>query len=533
VARRIRNVTVLYMGKPIPIQEMDGDVTAGELLKAVISRDLKLPTRTEVVGGELIRNLTQQSIPLDRTLEDIEDGETLTVTGLIDLVRTAGAGDELLQLAFSQLVDPSSEEGGKDEDESYPVIFDLPDEIFQSQQRFRQVIDDLAILPVLLPPISQTTEPEQVEGLITDYAWPDAKTRLDLEYLINQSADSATEILELLLEQAKRDVRQDITIGLKDRRAACRHFLKSTDSQRAAGIGELYFNEWAAFVRDNFLTPKPCPIAWQRMPLNLTRLIGEHHQLLREVWDFLNEQETQILDYQFKLQEIGWDTFSSLLAAHLQMLVRLEGRIDPAFLSDLLTTVPIFSPELPLLQDSQEIVLNHLSPEELETASVYEHFSERDTKILNMRRLLQLKARQIWLAVLDAWKDQAFREGNSIEKEEIGLFLDRMKNALRPPLAQQSISDELPACLKEKVRRNPSLLKQRIIAFQEKTLYLKQWELQLRSDIAEIRRKLLPLWIRSGPQELNELAKFIDESLDEFVADDGTLSEGGDGTHGS
>lgn len=86
MAKKIRNLTIFVetTGKKIPVEEVDGAVTAGELLSALANK-INLPVGTNNV---LIRKLTRKHILLNQSLESagIEDGETL----LADFERTAG-----------------------------------------------------------------------------------------------------------------------------------------------------------------------------------------------------------------------------------------------------------------------------------------------------------------------------------------------------------------------------------------------------------------------------------------------------------
>ena len=82
----IRNLSIVNesTGKIIPIEEVDGGVTAGELLEAY-ARKINLPAGTK---GVLVRKLTHKQLLSSQSISSagIEDGETL----IADFERTAG-----------------------------------------------------------------------------------------------------------------------------------------------------------------------------------------------------------------------------------------------------------------------------------------------------------------------------------------------------------------------------------------------------------------------------------------------------------
>lgn len=82
----IRNLTIMveHTGKRIPVEEIDGSVTAKELLEA-LAQKINLPVGTNAV---IIRKLTRKQLLPQQSLGDagIESGETL----IADFERTAG-----------------------------------------------------------------------------------------------------------------------------------------------------------------------------------------------------------------------------------------------------------------------------------------------------------------------------------------------------------------------------------------------------------------------------------------------------------
>jgi hypothetical protein len=82
--RTIYNLSIVNQAtnKITPVQSMQGDVSAGELLTAY-ARQIGLPDNTR---GKLVRKLTQVELQSNQTLDDagIEDGETLIA--YIDMV---------------------------------------------------------------------------------------------------------------------------------------------------------------------------------------------------------------------------------------------------------------------------------------------------------------------------------------------------------------------------------------------------------------------------------------------------------------
>jgi hypothetical protein len=86
MAKTIRNLSIVTesTGKITPIEEVDGSVTAGELLEA-FSKKISLPAGTR---GVLVRKLTHKQLLASQSLSSagIEDGETL----IADFERTAG-----------------------------------------------------------------------------------------------------------------------------------------------------------------------------------------------------------------------------------------------------------------------------------------------------------------------------------------------------------------------------------------------------------------------------------------------------------
>lgn len=83
---KIRNLTIMveHTGKRIPVEEIDGSVTARELLDALANK-INLPAGTT---AELTRKLTHKKLLPNQTLNNagIEDGETL----IADYERRAG-----------------------------------------------------------------------------------------------------------------------------------------------------------------------------------------------------------------------------------------------------------------------------------------------------------------------------------------------------------------------------------------------------------------------------------------------------------
>lgn len=86
MAKQIRNLTIINesTGKRIPVEQVESDVTAEELLTALANK-INLPAGT---NGVLIRKLTRKQLLPHQSLESagIEDGETL----IADFERTAG-----------------------------------------------------------------------------------------------------------------------------------------------------------------------------------------------------------------------------------------------------------------------------------------------------------------------------------------------------------------------------------------------------------------------------------------------------------
>lgn len=82
----IRNLTIMveHTGKRIPVEEVEGSVTAQELLSALAGK-INLPAGT---NGVLVRKLTRKQLLPNQTLENagLEEGETL----IADFERTAG-----------------------------------------------------------------------------------------------------------------------------------------------------------------------------------------------------------------------------------------------------------------------------------------------------------------------------------------------------------------------------------------------------------------------------------------------------------
>jgi hypothetical protein len=82
----IHNLSIVNesTGKVIPIEEVDGSVTAGELLEAY-ARKINLPAGTH---GVLVRKLTHKQLLPSQSISSagIEDNETL----IADFERTAG-----------------------------------------------------------------------------------------------------------------------------------------------------------------------------------------------------------------------------------------------------------------------------------------------------------------------------------------------------------------------------------------------------------------------------------------------------------
>jgi hypothetical protein len=82
----IHNLSIVTesTGQITPINEVDGSVTAGELLEAY-ARKISLPAGTK---GVLVRKLTHKQLLLSQSISSagIEDGETL----IADFERTAG-----------------------------------------------------------------------------------------------------------------------------------------------------------------------------------------------------------------------------------------------------------------------------------------------------------------------------------------------------------------------------------------------------------------------------------------------------------
>ena len=86
MGKLIRNLSIVTetTGKRFPVEEVDGDVKADELLNAFANK-INLPAGTR---GVLIRKVTRKQLIGSQTLSDagIEDGETL----IADFERTAG-----------------------------------------------------------------------------------------------------------------------------------------------------------------------------------------------------------------------------------------------------------------------------------------------------------------------------------------------------------------------------------------------------------------------------------------------------------
>ncbi len=82
----IRNLTIMVenTGKRIPVEEVDGGVTAQELLDALASK-INLPAGTNAV---LVRKVTRRQLLSHQSLSSsgVQDGETL----IADFDRTAG-----------------------------------------------------------------------------------------------------------------------------------------------------------------------------------------------------------------------------------------------------------------------------------------------------------------------------------------------------------------------------------------------------------------------------------------------------------
>ena len=78
-------IVVETTGKKVPVNEVDGDVTAEELLSALEGK-LNLPAGTK---GQLIRRVNRKQILPNQTLESagVQSNETL----IADFVRTAGS----------------------------------------------------------------------------------------------------------------------------------------------------------------------------------------------------------------------------------------------------------------------------------------------------------------------------------------------------------------------------------------------------------------------------------------------------------
>lgn len=83
---KICNISIVNesTGKIIPIEEIEGSVTAGELLDAY-AKKINLPAGTR---GVFVRKLTHKQLLASQSLSSagIEDGETL----IADFERTAG-----------------------------------------------------------------------------------------------------------------------------------------------------------------------------------------------------------------------------------------------------------------------------------------------------------------------------------------------------------------------------------------------------------------------------------------------------------
>lgn len=86
MGKTIRNLTIFTetTGKRFPVEEVDGDVKADELLAAFASK-INLPAGTR---GVLVRKVTRKQLVGSQSLNEagIEDGETL----IADFERTAG-----------------------------------------------------------------------------------------------------------------------------------------------------------------------------------------------------------------------------------------------------------------------------------------------------------------------------------------------------------------------------------------------------------------------------------------------------------
>jgi hypothetical protein len=82
----LRNLTVVVelTGNRVPVEEVDGAVTASQLLQALAGK-INLPHNTK---GVLIRKATRRQILPDQSLESagVGNGETL----IADFERTAG-----------------------------------------------------------------------------------------------------------------------------------------------------------------------------------------------------------------------------------------------------------------------------------------------------------------------------------------------------------------------------------------------------------------------------------------------------------
>lgn len=519
MARQIRDITIVieHTGKSIAVDKVDETMTASQLI-ATLGDRVNIPLGTK---GILIRKLTNRQLLPDQTLESagIEDREILIAdfepANLQDLKegRREKSGTDLK--ADLRNIDHSAITlvGG-----SIINVWGDSQEILNELQKLRQVLDSL------VAPALDTAETKQAEGLIATYAWPDQKIRIELEYLLSQSTDSAKQIIEILLDQERHDLHQRVVTAVEDREAAVSAFQEYINSLYDEAFGTVLFEEWATFARENFLRPTSCPSVWQRFPFDLGKLLETYPSFAQDIWLFLCEQEQLVSQGLFNLQEIGLDALLYLINLYIRSTLKVEGDIELEFIAHLLTA-NLSLPETPTaIEKNMGFVFDYLSPQAWEALRVYEYFSDRDVRLIYWAQLLQTKIRRLWLAVWDVWIKQALELEIPIDIGELNIFLSQMRNTLSLPLAEQLFPDKLPERLKEAVKQSPILFKQSIIAFRQKALLQKQWELQLKSDAAEIRRKMLPVWIRGDSQGLDELAEFMDESLGEFVADGASLN---------
>ncbi len=521
----IRDITLIIKGvnKQISLKEVDETTTGNDLL-AHLANAMDSPTNLSSI---LIRKLTNRQLLPNQTLGNlgVEDGEVLiadlaTKTQTQEHQPATLAREDVntpeIAAEVSNLEKSSVAVAGRD------IIFqgdtEFQKEILKEIQRFREVIDKVSSHDTF-----QITK--QFENLIEEYAWPDFETRMEFEGLIIQSADLAEEIIKLFLEQESLVLQQyDIEI-LEDREAAIAAFWDYVSRQREAGLGSLFFEEWALFACGKFLGFAPCPTTLQRFPFDLNRLLELLPSLAPMIWAFLCEQEQLIRDQLFRLRQMGLGVLVKSIQFYFQDVHEVEGTLDVKLVAQLLSTSLSPISDTPLIQENMKLVFEKLSSQDWEKLNLIDYFNDRNLSIMNKELALRAQVREVWLSLSQYWINEHLEIEAAIEITELEEFLLQMRSSLDFILDDYPISEEIPERLKVAIKRNPMLLKRNITAFRKKHLLCKKWQLQLQNDMRKIRRTV---FISSGVQdisrELEELTNFLNEDSENLFKDEDYLT---------